>query len=120
MREMRIHLGADARRRVRGRIPITAAACAARAGVHTVSRRSRVHQLVMRPRQISIVDEEVFFQRQLRITALEVARAIARHTVAQSEVLSAGRGTDRIGLHDPNLSMARLRVVGLNSDRAMA
>src|ERR1700676_4021631 len=58
---------------------------------------------MIRPRQISIIDEEVFFQRKLRISALEVARSIARHTVAQSEVLSPGRGTDRIRLHESQL-----------------
>src|SRR5258707_2987833 len=67
------------------------------------SRRSRVHQLMMYPREISIIHEEVFFQRQLRIAALEVARAIAHHAMAQSQVLSAGRGTDRIGLHGSQL-----------------
>jgi len=58
---------------------------------------------MMRPRQISIVHEEIFFQRQLGVTALEVARTIARHAVAQSQVLSAGRGTDGIGLHESQL-----------------
>jgi len=67
----------------------------------------------MRPRQISIVDEEVFFQRQLRITALEVARAIARHTVAQSEVLSAAGARIGSGLHESQLVDGAPKVVGL-------
>jgi hypothetical protein len=67
------------------------------------ARCARMHQLVMRPRQITVIDEEVFLERQPRITALEVAGSIARHAMAQSQVLSAGGGADRIRLHEPEL-----------------
>ncbi len=112
VREMRVHLA-----RVHG------AACAdefqhrcclrgTRRRPHR-SRRSWVHQLMMGPRHISIIHKEVFFQRQFRVAALEVARPIARHTVAQSQVLSAGRSTDRIGLHEPQLVDRPLEGGGL-------
>ena len=67
------------------------------------ARRARMHQLVMRARQIAVVDEEVFLQRQLRIKALEIARAIAGDAMAQRQVLRAGRRADRIGLHESQL-----------------
>src|ERR1700722_6677132 len=102
MREMRVDLtrmrgAAFADERQHGR-----SLCGACGGPYR-ARRSWVHQLVMRPRQIAIVDEEVFLQRELRVEALEIAGSIARHPMAQSQVLRASRGADRIGLHESEL-----------------
>jgi hypothetical protein len=102
MREVRIHLArmhgaASANERQHGRCLL-----GARGGPYR-ARRSWVHQAVMRPRQISIVDEKIFLHGQLWIAPFEVADAIARHPVAQRQVLCPGRGTDRICLHESQL-----------------
>ena len=49
-------------------------------------------------RQESIIDEEVFFDRELWITTLKVASAIVAHTVAQDQILGARRCAYWIGL----------------------
>src|ERR1700722_10668252 len=79
-----------------------------RRGPHR-ARGAWMHQLVMLPRQVSIVDEEVLFQRQFRIAPLQVARPIPRHAMAQSQVLSAGWGADGICLHESKLVYCTLK-----------
>ena len=49
-------------------------------------------------RQESIVDEEVFFDRELRITALKVASPIVAHAMAQDQILGARWCANWIGL----------------------
>ena len=81
------------------------------------ARRARVHQVMVRARQEAVVDEEVFFDRQLRIAAFEVAGAVAGHAVTQGEVLRARRGADRIGLHEAEF-IDRTRERGRLEQRA--
>ena len=50
-------------------------------------------------RQESIVDEEVFFDRELWITTLEVASTIVAHTMAEDQVLGARWRANWIGLN---------------------
>jgi hypothetical protein len=52
-------------------------------------------------RQESIVDEEVLFDLEPRVTALELACPVVDHPVAQRQVLRARRCADRVGLHEP-------------------
>ncbi len=49
-------------------------------------------------RQESIVDEEVFFDRELRITALKVASTIVAHAMAKDQILGARWCANWIGL----------------------
>src|SRR5690242_16264418 len=51
-------------------------------------------------RHEAVVDEEIFLDRQARITALEVTRAITGDAMAKREVLRAGRRADRVGLDE--------------------
>ncbi len=44
--------------------------------------------------------EEILLEPEARETPLEVAVSVARHAVAQDQVLCAGGRTDRIGLHE--------------------
>ena len=73
-----------------------------------LARGARMHQRVQRARHEAVVDEEVLLDRQPRIAALEVARAVAGHAMAQRQVLRACRGADRVGLHEAEL-LDRLR-----------
>src|SRR5450631_2843451 len=61
---------------------------------------ARMHQFVMRPRQKSIVDEEIFFDGELGIAPLEVARGVIDNPVPQRQVLCAGGRPNRVGLHE--------------------
>jgi hypothetical protein len=60
-----------------------------------------------RARQEAIVDEEVFFQRQPRVAALQLAGAVVAHAVAQDQVLRARRCAQRIGLHEAQAADGR-------------
>jgi hypothetical protein len=50
--------------------------------------------------QETVIDEEVFLDGQLGITPLQIACTVARDPVAQGEILSARRCSNRIGLHE--------------------
>jgi len=67
------------------------------------ARLARVHQRLRGARQEAVVDEEVFFDPEARVTPLQVARAVTFHAVAQRQVLRARRGADRVGLHEAEL-----------------
>ena len=54
-------------------------------------------------RQETVVDEEVFFDVETGIAALQVAGAVTAHAVAQGQVLRSRRGADRIGLDEAEL-----------------
>src|ERR1700675_715512 len=62
-----------------------------------------MHQHMQRARHKAVVDEEVLFQLELRVAALEVSRTIALHAMAQREVLCTGRRADRVGLNETQL-----------------
>jgi hypothetical protein len=54
--------------------------------------------------QKSIVDEEVFLERELRVRALEVTCAVVADAVSKGEVLSARRCADRVRLNKAEFS----------------
>lgn len=60
--------------------------------------RTRVHQLVLRPRQESIVHKEAFLDREFRIGPLEITHPVVLHPVSQGKVLRARRCAYEIGL----------------------
>ena len=60
---------------------------------------ARVHQRLYGPRHEAVGDEEVLLDAELRVTAFEVACTVVLDAMAQDQVLSARRRTDRIGLH---------------------
>jgi len=67
---------------------------------HTVrALRGCIRWCVARGTQ-TVVDEEVFLDRQLRIEAFEITGTVAGDAVAQRQVLRPCRRTDRVGLHE--------------------
>ena len=62
--------------------------------------RPRMHERLHTARQEAIVDEKVFLDVQPVVATLQVTRTVAPHTMAQRQVLGAGRGSDRVGLHE--------------------
>jgi hypothetical protein len=62
-----------------------------------------MHQCLKLARQEPIVDEEVFLDREIRVTPLEIAGAVIRDAVAKREVLRPCRRTDRISLDEAQL-----------------
>ena len=65
--------------------------------------RTRVHQRLQSTRDITVVHKEIFFNIELRITTLEIARVIILHTMSQYQILRACRRPNRIGLYKPHL-----------------
>src|SRR6185369_16239362 len=61
---------------------------------------TRMHQRLHRARDEAVVHEEVLVHVERRVTALEIAGTVAAHAVAQSEILCAGRGPDRVSLDE--------------------
>ena len=53
------------------------------------------------PRQESVVDEEVLFDGERVVVALEVAGTIAGDAMPQRQILGPCRRADRIGLNEP-------------------
>src|SRR5690606_25072962 len=62
---------------------------------------ARVHQRVHRTRHEPVVDEDVLFDAQRGIAALEITSAIVADPMAQGQVLCARGSADRIRLHEP-------------------
>ena len=62
------------------------------------ARRSRVHQRVVLAADEAVVDEEIFFDGQARVAALQVAGAVVGNAVAKGQVLRACGCADRVGL----------------------
>jgi hypothetical protein len=60
--------------------------------------RARVQERMRVAWQETIVDEEVFLDRELWITTLKVASTIVTYTVAQDQILGARRCANWIGL----------------------
>src|SRR5690242_16454275 len=58
-----------------------------------------MHQRLQRPCYKAVVDEEVFLDAELRITALEIAIAIVLNAMSQHQVLRSRRSAYGIGLH---------------------
>ena len=74
------------------------------AGSHPFAyRHTRMHQRVMCARQKTVVDEEIFFDAELRVVPFEVAGAVAHNAVAQRQVLRPSGRSDRIRLHETEL-----------------
>ena len=71
-----------------------------------------MHQRLERAGDEAIVDEEILLDAELRIAALEVARAVLPHAMAQHEVLSARGRADRVGLHEGQLLERALQAGG--------
>src|SRR5215211_313188 len=61
--------------------------------------RARVHQRLQRPRNVTVVDEEVLFDIKSLVAAFKIAGMIIIDPVAQDQILRACRGTNRIRLH---------------------
>ncbi len=61
--------------------------------------RARVHQSVDRCGHEAVVHEEVFFDPEPRVPALEVARAVPVHPVAEDQILGPRGGADGVGLN---------------------
>ena len=68
----------------------------------------------------AVVDEEIFFDTELRIAAFQIAGTIILDAMPQHEILRPRWGADGVGLHEPNLCSARLSVVGGDRLRATA
>jgi len=62
--------------------------------------RTRVHQRLQGPGYEAVVDEEVFFDAEFRVAALEVAGAVVLDAMAEHQVLSASGRADRVGLNE--------------------
>ncbi len=62
-----------------------------------------MHERVYGARHEAVVDEEILFEAELRVVALEIAGAVAPDAMAQHQVLSAGGGANRIGLDEAEL-----------------
>jgi hypothetical protein len=67
---------------------------------HAAGDGARVHQRLVRARQESVVDEEVFLDGELRVLALDVARAVALDAVPERQILRACWRADRVGLYE--------------------
>ncbi len=65
--------------------------------------RARMHQLVYGARHEAIGDEEVLFDAEICVAAFKVASTIVLDAMAQRQVLSARRCSDRVGLHKAQL-----------------
>src|SRR5262249_1924275 len=94
-----------------------------RAAVPPRRQRSRMHQRVHRARYEAVVDDEVLLDAEARIAALEVARAVAAHAVAEREGLGANWGADRTGLQETqplDRALQRRRREETASDRVGA
>ena len=61
---------------------------------------TRVHQRLQRAGDESIVDEEVFVHVEAPVATFEIAGAIARHAVAERQILGASRGANGICLDE--------------------
>jgi len=72
-----------------------------------------VHERVHTPRQESVVDEEVLFDGERVIVALEVAGTVASDAMPQRQILGTGRRADRIGLDEPEPVDSGLERYGL-------
>ncbi len=62
-----------------------------------------MHQRVVGAGKKTVIDEKILLERQLRIAALQIARAITVDAVAQRQVLCTSRRPDGIGLDEPQL-----------------
>ena len=101
VREMRVHLARVHRAALVVRVRT---APAARRTPPSVVRAVRgCVSLMGHSRQITVIDEEVLLERQPRITAPEVARAIRGHTVRAGSGPARGGGADRVSLHGSQL-----------------
>jgi hypothetical protein len=67
-------------------------------GVPGARRVARVQQGQGLARQEPVVDEEGLFDRQTRVAALEIADAIALHTLREDQILGASRRPHRVSL----------------------
>ena len=56
----------------------------------------------------AVVDEEVLVDVQAGVAALQIARAVVRHTVPQRQILRACRRSNRVSLHETEC-LERLR-----------
>jgi hypothetical protein len=65
---------------------------------HEARAAAWVHQRRHPATDEPIVDEEVFFDWERRVAPFEIAGAIARHAMAQCEILRARRRANGIGL----------------------
>src|SRR6185503_18736974 len=62
----------------------------------------RMHQRLQRPRDISVVNEEVFFDIELRVTSFQITSTIVFNTMTQRQILCTRGSTNRISLHKPH------------------
>ena len=63
-----------------------------------------MHEHLDRARQKAVIDEEVLFDLELRIAALQIAGAIAAHAVPQDQILSTSWRANGIRLYEPKLA----------------
>src|SRR6185437_3904094 len=61
---------------------------------------ARMHQRLQRARHKAVINEEIFLDAKLRITALEIAIAIVGNTMTQHQILRSRRSAYGIGLHE--------------------
>lgn len=62
-----------------------------------------MHQCLKRSCDVTVVDEEVFFDIKCRVAAFEIAGAIVSDAMPEDQILCACRGANRIGLHEAYL-----------------
>jgi hypothetical protein len=67
-------------------------------GVPGARRAARMQQGKGFATQETVVEEEGFFDRQARVTALQLAGAIVLNTLREDQILSASGRTHRVGL----------------------
>ena len=62
-----------------------------------------MHQRLQRSCDVTVVDEEVFFNIECWIASLEITGAIVLDTMSQDQILRTRRRPNRISLHESGL-----------------
>jgi hypothetical protein len=65
--------------------------------------RTRMHQRLNGSGYEAVVDEEIFFDVELRVVAFKVAGTVVLHAMAEDQILRAGWRADWVGLHETEL-----------------
>jgi hypothetical protein len=61
--------------------------------------RTRMHECLNFCGYETVIDEKIFVDAQFGVTALQITGPVARHAMAQDQILGAGGRTNRVGLH---------------------
>jgi hypothetical protein len=61
--------------------------------------RTRMHERLNLCGHETVVDEKIFVDTKLGVTAFQITGAVVLHAMAQDQILGAGGRADRVGLH---------------------